>query len=94
MSGQGADGDVIAGVSDVRQIADPPDVDEHARLGEAQLHQRQQAVPAGEELGIITVLADEADGLFGRTGADVVEGGGNHVVAPWLLADWIAFHTL
>ena len=60
----------------------PSDVDEHARLGQAQLHQRQQAVAAGEELGVLAVLADEADRLFGRAGPDVVEGGGDHDAAP------------
>ena len=73
-----ADGDVVAGVADVRQVGDAADVDEHARLGEAQLHQRQQAVAAGEELGIVAVLADEADRLVGGAGTDVVEGGRNH----------------
>ena len=82
MAGERADGDVVAGVADVRQVAEAADVDEHARLREAQLHQRQQAVAAGEELGVVAVLADEADGLVGGTGTDVVEGGGNHVVAP------------
>ena len=58
VAGQRADGDVVAGVADVRQVAEPADVDEHARLGQAQLHQRQQAVAAGEELGLVAVLAD------------------------------------
>ena len=56
---QRADGDVVAVVADVRQVAQAADVDEHARLGQAQLHQRQQAVAAGEELGLVAVLADE-----------------------------------
>ena len=47
------------------EIADATDVDEHAWLGEAQLHQRQQAVAAGEELGVVAVLTDELDCLFG-----------------------------
>ena len=90
VAGQCADGDVVAGIADVRQVTDAADVDQHTWLGEAQLHQRQQAVPAGEELGVVTMFADETDGLFGRTGADVVEGGGNHVVAPLLAESLVA----
>ena len=37
---EGADGDVIAILADVREVGEPADVDEHAGLGEAQLHQR------------------------------------------------------
>ena len=99
MAGQRADGDVVAGVADVRQVGESADVDEHARLGEAQLHHRQQAVPAGEELGLVAVLADEADGLLGRSGADVVECCGDHWGPPLglLLVDWAAWmavHTV
>src|SRR5690606_13388810 len=50
------------------------------------------AVAAGEELGLVTMLADEADRLLGRAGADVVEGGRDHEVAP--VSAWIAAHTL
>ena len=57
---QRPDGDVVAGVTDVGQVAQPADVDQHGRLGQPQPHQRQQAVPAGEELGLVAVLADEA----------------------------------
>ena len=82
VAGERADGDVVTGIADVRQFTDAADVDEHARLGESQLHQGQQAVPAGEELGIVAVLADELDGLFGGSGTDVVERCGDHDVAP------------
>ena len=53
---QRADGDVVAGVTDVGQVAQPADVDQHGWLGQPQPHQRQQAVPAGEELGLVPVL--------------------------------------
>ena len=78
---------------------EPADVDQHARLGEAQLHQRQQAVAAGEELGLVAVLGRQADGLLGRAGPDVVERGGDHGVPPlafgWSAGlRWMAFQTL
>ena len=82
VAGERANRDVVAGVADVRQVGDATDVDQDARLGEAQLHQRQQAVPAGQKLGVLTMLADEADCLFGGTGTDVIEGGGNHADTP------------
>ena len=72
------DGDVVAGVADVREVGDPADVDEHGRLSEAQLHQRQQAVPAGKKLGVVAVLAGEADRLLGARRPDIVERGGDH----------------
>ena len=65
VAGEGADRDVVAAVTDVRQVGDAADVDQHRRLGQAQLHQRQQAVAAGEELGLVTVLTDEAHRLLG-----------------------------
>ena len=86
VTGERADGDVVAGVADVRQVGDATDVDERARLGEPQLHEWQQAVAAGEELGIVTVLADEADRFGGRPGPDVIELCGDHLAAPFMPA--------
>ncbi len=76
------DRDVVAGVTDVRQVADAADVDQHRWLRQAQLHQWQQAVAAGEELGLVAVLADEGDRLLGGTGTDVVECCGDHCEPP------------
>ena len=76
-----ADRDVIARVADVRQVADPADVDEHGRRREPQLHQREQRHAAREELGVFAVLGDQRDGLVGRTRAHVVERGGDHLDA-------------
>ena len=92
VAGECPDGHVVAGVADVAEVAHPADVDQHAGRREAQLHQRQQAVATGEELGLVAVLADEADGLLGGTGADVVECCGDHLLAP--CAALIAFQTL
>ena len=91
MAGEPADGDVVAAVAHVRQVGQPPDVDEHRRRREPQLHQRQQRVAAGQQLGLVAVLDERGDGGVGRVGPDVVEGGGDHADAP-LLA-WIACHT-
>ena len=79
------DRDLVALLADVRQIGESSDVDQHARLRESQLHHRQQAVAAGDELGLVAVLADEADRFLGGLGADVVERCGDHRVPPGVL---------
>ena len=92
--GERADGDVVAVLADVAQVAEAADVDEHARLRQAQLHQRQQAVAAGDQLGLVAVLAEQADGLLGGAGPDVVEGGGDHAGAPAFAAASTAWTML
>ena len=42
---------------DVRQPGNAADIDQQLRLRQAQLHQRQQAVPAGHDLGVFGVRA-------------------------------------
>ena len=80
--GQRADRDGVAVEPDVGRLGDAADVDERGREREAQLHHRQQRVAAGEQLGLVAVLAEQRDGLVDRVGAHVVEGGGNHALAP------------
>ncbi len=78
VAGHRTDRDGVTVLTNVRQVAQTADVDQHGRLRETQLHQRQEAVATGEELGFVAVLSDEADRLFGGLGADVVECCGNH----------------
>ena len=80
VASHGADGDHVAVFTDVGQIAETAYIDQHGGLGEAELHQRQQAVTASDELCLVTVLTDEADRLFGGLGTDVVELCGNHAL--------------
>ncbi len=61
---QGADGDLIATLLDVRKTGNPADVDEHRRGGKPQLHQWQERMAAGNQLGLVAVLAKQGDGLF------------------------------
>ena len=63
VSGESTDGDVVATVSDVGQIGNPSDIDEHRWLGQTELHRGHEAVTAGEELRLVAVLADELDRL-------------------------------
>jgi hypothetical protein len=64
MARQGADGDLITALLDVRKTGDPPDVDEHRRDGQSQLHQREQRMAPGNQLGLVTVLDEEGDRFF------------------------------
>ena len=41
---------------DAAQARDPPQVDEQRRRREPQLHQRQQRVPAGQELRVLAAV--------------------------------------
>ena len=42
---------------------------------------------AGEELGLVAVLADQGDGLLGRAGTHVVERSGDHDGSPSVVSD-------
>jgi len=72
-----ADRDPVPGVADVAELAEAADVDEEAGPGEAELHQRQQGMPAGEELRV-TTRAEQPDGVLDGAGQLVVERGRDH----------------
>ena len=67
--GEPTDGELVAVVAHVREVAEPADVDQHRRRRQPQLHQWQQRVPAGEELGVVAVLGQQRDRLVDRVGA-------------------------
>ena len=69
---------VVAGVVHVGEVAEPTDVDEHRRGRQPQLHERQQRVTAGEELGVVAVLGEQRDRFVDGVGAGVVERGRDH----------------
>jgi hypothetical protein len=64
---QGADGDLVTTLLDVRQVGNPSDVDEHRRDGQPQLHERQKRMAAGQQLGLVAVLAEQRDCFVGRS---------------------------
>ena len=45
---------------------------------QAQLHQRQQRVAAGEQLGVVAVLGERGERLVHGAGPDVLERRGDH----------------
>ena len=83
MGRQSAEHDPVALATDEPEIREPSDVDDHLRLCEAELHRRQQAVAAGQELRVIAVPGEQSQRFVERRGPDVVERGGNHFLAPF-----------
>ena len=92
VAGEGADGDVVTLVADIGQISQPADVHDHLWDRQAQLHQREQGVPSGEEFRVLAELAGQFEGLVYRPGPRVGESCGNQEAAsrstPRRLAKW------
>ncbi len=68
VSAQRAHRDMTAVVADVAEVTEPADVDQGLRHGQAQLHQREQRMPAGQELRAVAAL--------GRQLKSLIQGGG------------------
>src|ERR1051325_679469 len=73
MSCHGADGDDVAILADVTQIADAADVNQVFRLGKAEFHHRDQAMSAGEQFGVIGVCREQGKRLGQRGGPVIFE---------------------
>jgi hypothetical protein len=80
--GHRADDERVALVGDAAQLGHPREVDEHGREGQPQPQDGDEALPTGEDLGVLTGLAEGADGLSERRRGDVVEVGGDHSACP------------
>src|SRR5215469_6542649 len=78
MAGQRPNRDGCVPVADERELAEPADVDEDFRHGEPQLHEREQRMPAGQELRVVAALAGQLQGLVHRPGPAVSEGCRDH----------------
>ena len=65
--------------ADALELGDPAQVDQVAGLCEAQLHHRQQTVSAGQQLGIVAELREQAERVGQRLRRVVVELAGNHL---------------
>jgi hypothetical protein len=76
-----ADGDPAGALLDVRQLGKPVQVDERRGPCQAHVQERQEALPAGEDRGLVTELGLERERL--REGfRDVVLEGGRLHAAP------------
>lgn len=71
----------VAFFADATQLGNAVDVDQVLGLGKAQLHHRQQAVAAGQQLGVRPVLAQQGHGLTHALGGVVLETRWDHGVS-------------
>ena len=82
------DGDRVAVLAHVREVGDAPDVDEQLGPRQAQPHEREERVAAGEELRL-PAGAEELDRVVDGLGDLVVERCRDHFAPP----SWIARQT-
>jgi hypothetical protein len=61
-----------------RALVGPADVDERGRRREVQHHHRNQALAAGDHVGLVAELLEALDRLGPRLRAEIVEGGRVH----------------
>ena len=64
------------------QPGDLAQVHEQRRRRQAELHQRQQRMSAGQQLGVLATVGDRLDRLLERVRRGVVELGRNHAGTP------------
>ena len=73
MGGPAADPEVVVGLDDPVEPVDVADVDEEAGLGQTQLEQRQEAVAAGQDLGLALAFGQDPQRVVETGWSDVVE---------------------
>src|SRR5262249_8988822 len=74
-----ANGEVVAPLLDVGEVAEAVDVDEHLGRGEAETHRRQETLAAGQYLGAISEAREEPDRLVERSRRMVLKGRWDHI---------------
>jgi hypothetical protein len=84
------DHQVVAVLTDPAQRVQPAQVDQYRRGGQPQAQQRDQALPAGEYLRVLTGGGERLDRLVHSGRSYVVECRGDHEAPP---ADWMARQT-
>ena len=82
MSGEGADGEVVARIAHIGKFCDAPDVEHDGRRRESELHERDQRMATGQQLGLVAVLGQQLQGVPGRLGPHVVERRRDHEAPP------------
>src|ERR1041385_8077239 len=83
-----ADVNRAAGLSDIIQIADAVQIDHVFRLRQTKLHERHQALPAGENFHVVFVIRQQLHRFLERGRREIFEAGRNH-----RRASWMRFHT-
>src|SRR5919108_1712698 len=92
-----ADDDVISVFDDRVKPGNAANIDDVARLGEAHLHQREQALAAAENLDIVSVCGKKIHSLVDRARRAIFERRGNHyseILRPLDSASCIRRHTV
>jgi hypothetical protein len=84
LTGAATDRQPAAFFLDVLEAGDAADVNQVAGAGQPQLEQRQQALAAGQHLGVVAVPGEQSQRLLQRPRRVIVKGCGNH---RWLLSD-------
>src|SRR6266511_3806873 len=69
----GAEPDLAVVLADVGEARDRVQVDERRGPGEAEVHERHEALAAGQELGAAAVAREERDRLLDGLGSVIVE---------------------
>src|SRR5437773_737644 len=85
VAGQRADAQLVPVFVDVVEVLQAVDVDDCRRLRESEPHQRNQAVPTGEHLCVLSIFAEQLGRLLHRGGTCVFECGWNHLLAPFIM---------
>ena len=70
---------LVALLGDPVESGNPADIDDESRLGQPHLHQRQQALAAGENLHVVSMRREEVDRLVERTRRVVFKGAWDHL---------------
>src|SRR5712691_2529955 len=79
---EGTDPEKAVRLADERESGDAVDVDEVPGAGQAELHERDEALTSGEDFGILTELCEQSRRLGDRTWRVIVKSGRNHRGGP------------
>jgi hypothetical protein len=79
---QGADAHMSVAAFDRVETGHPVEVDEVLEAGEPQRHHRHEALPPGQQLGLVAVLAEQCHGLVDGRRRVVFESSWLHTTSP------------
>src|SRR5262249_62152999 len=77
------DSQKAVGLGDAGEPGNSVDVDQVRRVREPKLHERYEALAAGEDLGVLAELRQQGRGLTDRARSVILKGGRNHRVVPF-----------
>src|SRR4029077_7452340 len=90
----GANLDLPVFLPNAGQAGHPRDVDQDLRLAQAKLHERDEAVAAGDEFSLAIGRAELRQRIVERGGAAVIERRRDHDCPPWPCGPaWMIRHS-